>query len=109
MIPVYICDDELPIRRSLEQIVSNQILILDSAEQRTHLQQELKEQGIPTMVYYPKPMHLQGAFAELGYQQGDFPVSESLCERVVSLPMHPYLDEEDIKFVSNAVRAALEK
>ena len=60
------------------------------------------------MVYYPKPMHLQTAFAELGYQKGDFPVSESLCERVVSLPMHPYLDESDIHFVSNAVRAALE-
>lgn len=84
-------------------------LILDSAEQRAYLQQELKEQGIPTMVYYPKPMHLQGAFAALGYQQGDLPVSEALCERVVSLPMHPYLNEEDIKFVSNAVRAALEK
>ena len=83
-------------------------LILDSSSQREHLQKYLKEQGIPTMVYYPKPMHLQTAFAELGYQKGDFPVSESLCERVVSLPMHPYLDESDIHFVSNAVRAALE-
>lgn len=83
-------------------------LILDSSSQREHLQKYLKEQGIPTMVYYPKPMHLQTAFAELGYQKGNFPVSESLCERVVSLPMHPYLDESDIHFVSNAVRAALE-
>lgn len=83
-------------------------LILDSSSQREHLQKYLKEQGIPTMVYYPKPMHLQTAFAELGYQKGDFPVSESLCKRVVSLPMHPYLDESDIHFVSNAVRAALE-
>lgn len=82
-------------------------LILDSKEQRTHLQKELKEQGIPTMVYYPKPMHLQGAFADLGYKKGDFPVAESLCERVLSLPMHPYLNEEDIRFVANAVRAAL--
>lgn len=82
-------------------------LILDSKEQRTHLQEELKEQGIPTMVYYPKPMHLQGAFADLGYKKGDFPVAESLCERVLSLPMHPYLNEEDIRFVANAVKAAL--
>lgn len=82
-------------------------LILDSKEQRTHLQKELKEQGIPTMVYYPKPMHLQGAFADLGYKKGDFPVAESLCERVLSLPMHPYLNEEDIRFVANAVKAAL--
>lgn len=82
-------------------------LILDSKEQRTHLQKELKEQGIPTMVYYPKPMHLQGAFADLGYKKGDFPVAEFLCERVLSLPMHPYLNEEDIRFVANAVKAAL--
>lgn len=82
-------------------------LILDSKEQRTHLQKELKEQGIPTMVYYPKPMHLQGAFADLGYKKGDFPVAESRCERVLSLPMHPYLNEEDIRFVANAVKAAL--
>lgn len=82
-------------------------LILDSKEQRTHLQKELKEQGIPTMVYYPKPMHLQGAFADLGYKKGDFPVAESLCERVLSLPMHPYLNEEDIRFVANAVKAEL--
>lgn len=82
-------------------------LILDSKEQRTHLQKELKEQRIPTMVYYPKPMHLQGAFADLGYKKGDFPVAESLCERVLSLPMHPYLNEEDIRFVANAVKAAL--
>ena len=71
------------------------------------LQKELKEQGIPTMVYYPKPMHLQGAFADLGYKKGNFPVAESLCERVLSLPMHPYLNEEDIRFVANAVKAAL--
>ena len=49
-------------------------LILDSSSQREHLQKYLKEQGIPTMVYYPKPMHLQTAFAELGYQKGDFQV-----------------------------------
>lgn len=82
-------------------------LILDSKEQRTHLQKELKEQGIPTMVYYPKPMHLQGAFADLGYKKGDFPVAESLCDKVLSLPMHPYLNEEDIRFVANAIKAAL--
>lgn len=82
-------------------------LILDSPEQREQLQKTLKEQGIPTMVYYPKPMHLQGAFADLGYREGDFPVSEELCKRVVSLPMHPYLSEEDIRFVANAVKAAL--
>ncbi len=84
-------------------------LILESSEQRDQLQRALKEQGIPTMIYYPKPMHLQAAFADLGYQKGDFPVAERLCAQVLSLPMHPYLEEEDIRFVCNAIRSALER
>ncbi len=83
------------------------ILLKDEA-QRQKVQHALKEQGIPTMVYYPKPMHLQGAFDQLE-QPVACPVTESLCQRVVSLPMHPYLSEEDIRFVSNAVKAALEE
>ena len=83
------------------------ILLKDEA-QRQKVQHALKEQGIPTMVYYPKPMHLQGAFDQLE-QPVACPVPESLCQRVVSLPMHPYLSEEDIRFVSNAVKAALEE
>ena len=84
-------------------------LILESSEQCDQLQRALKEQGIPTMIYYPKPMHLQAAFADLGYQKGDFPVAERLCAQVLSLPMHPYLEEEDIRFVCNAIRSALER
>lgn len=84
-------------------------IILESREQRDRVQHALKEQGIPTMIYYPKPMHLQGAFEQLGGREGDFPVSERLCGQVLSLPLHPYLAEEDIKFVSNAIRSALER
>ncbi|MFY9942087.1 MAG: DegT/DnrJ/EryC1/StrS family aminotransferase, partial [Desulfobacterales bacterium] len=46
---------------------------------------------IPTAIYYPKPLHLQAAFGVLGYQAGDFPVSEGCAARIFSLPMHPYL------------------
>lgn len=83
-------------------------ILLEDEAQRQKVQHALKEQGIPTMVYYPKPMHLQGAFDPLE-QPVACPVTESLCQRVVSLPMHPYLSEEDIRFVSNAVKAALEE
>ena len=62
--------------------------------QRTDLQNKLKEADIPTAIYYPKPLHLQSAFSELGYRKGDFPISEEICERIFSLPMHPYLTEE---------------
>ena len=55
----------------------------------------LKENGIPTAIYYPTPLHLQAAFAELGYRKGDFPISETVADRVFSIPMHPYLQAED--------------
>ena len=85
---------------------------------RDALQAALKEQGIPSMVYYPKPMHLQTAFADphvgLRPPQDDSlsfraeprnlcPVATSLCSRVLSLPMHPYITEEDLQNVSTAV------
>ncbi len=63
--------------------------------QRTDLQNKLKEADIPTAIYYPKPLHLQSAFADLGYRKGDFPISEEISRRIFSLPMHPYLQEED--------------
>ena len=64
------------------------------ARDKTHratLQEALKHRGVPTAIYYPKPLHLQQAFAILGYQKGRFPCHESLSERIFSLPMHPYL------------------
>lgn len=62
---------------------------------RDALQAKLKEQGIPTMVYYPKPMHLQKAFEGTDSARADCPVTERLCETVLSLPMHPYLSKNE--------------
>ena len=62
---------------------------------RELLLQKLQEAQIPTAIYYPLPLHLQRAFAHLGYKQGDFPVSESASQRIFSLPMHPYLGQAD--------------
>jgi UDP-2-acetamido-2-deoxy-ribo-hexuluronate aminotransferase len=70
------------------------ILVRDSAE-RSDLMAKLKEAGIPTAIYYPKPLHRQTAFAGLGYREGDFPVSEDCARRIFSLPMHPYLAAGD--------------
>ena len=72
------------------------ILAKDEAH-RSELQDRLKQSGIPTAIYYPKPLHLQTAFASLGYRPGDFPHSEDYAQRIFSLPMHPYLtkDEQD--------------
>lgn len=62
---------------------------------RSLLQKKLQDNKIPTAVYYPRPLHLQKAFASLGYKTGDFPVSEDTAGRIFSLPMHPYLSEQD--------------
>ena len=62
---------------------------------RSELQTKLKEAGIPTAIYYPKPLHLQQAFQNLGYKEGHFPMSEDCSRRIFSLPMHPYLKSEE--------------
>ena len=84
-------------------------LRLRDKEQRDNLQAALKAAGIPSMVYYPKPMHLQTAFASVipGLTGNLCPVATSLCNRVLSLPMHPYLTEEQIDTVCNAIHNAL--
>jgi dTDP-4-amino-4,6-dideoxygalactose transaminase len=81
------------------------VMAKDNSE-RARLQNQLKEAGIPTMVYYPTPLHLQTAFKGLGYQKGDFPVAEAACERIFSLPMHPYLKDEDIERIVEIIKAA---
>lgn len=67
---------------------------------REELQVKLKENGIPTAVHYPMPLHLQECFEYLGYNEGDFPISEHVSKEILSLPMNPYLTEEEIKYIS---------
>lgn len=77
---------------------------LENREQRDGLQSYLKENGIPSMVYYPNPMHKQTAYKDLGYKDGDFPVTEKLCATVLSLPLHPYITEKEIEIVVNNIK-----
>lgn len=71
------------------------------SDRRDALQQKLKEYGIPTAVYYSLPLHLQGAFAHLGYNPGAFPISERTSQQIFSLPMHPYLSKADQETIVN--------
>ena len=68
------------------------IMVKDAAT-RQALQEKMKQAAIPSAIYYPLPLHLQGAFSYLGYKASDFPTSEDCAQRIFSLPMHPYLDE----------------
>lgn len=81
--------------------------VLPEGVNRSELQAALKENGIPTMVYYPKPMHLQGAFVGTDSAETDCDVTEMLTGSVLSLPMHPYLTEEDVKEVADAIKEYL--
>lgn len=76
---------------------------LSGKEERDRLQAHLKENGIPSMVYYPKGMHSQTAFASISDGCDGFPATEKLCETVLSLPMHPYMTVEEVELVCRAI------
>jgi dTDP-4-amino-4,6-dideoxygalactose transaminase len=78
---------------------------LESEEQRTKVMAKMKDAGIPTMVYYPRPMHGQTAYKDM--ECTEYPVTVNSCNCVMSLPMHPYLTEEIIDTVCNALIEAL--
>jgi UDP-2-acetamido-2-deoxy-ribo-hexuluronate aminotransferase len=78
-------------------------------DNRDVLQKELSAKNIPTAVYYPKPLHLQTAYADLGHNTGDFPVAENVSGKILSLPMHPYLDEETLNIIVNRLEKILSK
>jgi UDP-2-acetamido-2-deoxy-ribo-hexuluronate aminotransferase len=69
------------------------------SDRRDELIKTLKSKEIPTAIYYPKPLHLQEAFRQLGYVRGDFPLSEKTADTILSLPMHPYLKAADQDYI----------
>ena len=75
--------------------------------ERQQLQEQLTAVGIQTGIHYPIPCHLQPAYRYLGYQQGDFPNAEILCEEIVSLPMYPGISEEQIAIVVEQITAII--
>lgn len=78
-------------------------------QKRDELQAYLKEQGVETMVYYPKPLHLQPVFAELGYREGDLPETEKATQEAISLPMFPELKTEQQQYVVEKIREFYQK
>ena len=72
---------------------------------RDTVKNKLQEQGIPTAIYYPKCLHEQPVFASEDRQSGVFPVSEMVSGEVLSLPMHPFLNDEDQDSIVNAIKS----
>lgn len=79
-------------------------ILLESEEERNHLQDTLISKGIPTMIYYPTPMHKQTIYKDYDYNLNDLSVCEDISKRCLSLPMHPYLDEESVAQVCNHIK-----
>nr|MCU0410352.1 DegT/DnrJ/EryC1/StrS family aminotransferase [Bacteroidales bacterium] len=72
---------------------------------RNSLRECLENEGIPSMVYYPVPLHMQKAYAHLGYMPADFPVTNDLCDQVLSLPMHTEMDSEQLNYITDCIRS----
>lgn len=71
---------------------------------RDALKAHLQAKGIPAMIYYPKPLHLQPAYIRSEYSPGSFPNAERLAQEVLSLPMHPFLSEDQIAYITEAIK-----
>lgn len=74
------------------------------SDKRDKIFAKLKENNITTIIHYPIPIHLQKAYAELGYRKGDFPVSEKTAREIISLPMYPHLKEAQIKYIAKIIK-----
>ena len=72
-------------------------------ENREKLKEDLNKLGVPTAIFYPTPIHLSTAYSHLGYKTGDFPVSEDVSKKIISLPMHPFLEKEQILKITDSV------
>jgi dTDP-4-amino-4,6-dideoxygalactose transaminase len=92
-----------PVRAKNTTHVFHQYTLQLSGVDRNALREFLASKEIPAMVYYPIPLHMQKAYANPRYKEGDFPVTEKLCSSVISLPMHTELDEELLKYITEAV------
>ncbi|MCQ2606772.1 MAG: DegT/DnrJ/EryC1/StrS family aminotransferase [Bacteroidales bacterium] len=94
----------IPARNPKSSHVFHQYTIkLHASIDRNKLQANLKEKGIPVMIYYPIPLHLQKAYTNDRYKKGDFPNAEHLSQCVLSLPMHTELDKEQLTYITQTV------
>lgn len=91
---------QVPARTEYSSHVFHQYTLKLTGVNRDAVKTKLAERGIPSMVYYPKPMHIQPAYRDARFVQGMFPVSEQLCEQVLSLPIHTEMDEEQMQFIA---------
>ncbi len=95
----------IPVRNPRSTHIFHQYTLTISGGRRNNLRECLEEEGIPSMIYYPVPVHTQKAYLSLGYPADAFPVTSRLSESVISLPMHTELDEEQLAYITGCIRS----
>lgn len=98
-----------PVRSTHSTHVFHQYTLVTSGIDRNALVEHMAQHQIPAMIYYPVPLHMQKAYLDPRYKHGDFPVTEHLCQHVVSLPMHTELDEDQLKHITETFLAFVNK
>ncbi len=98
------CDKlKTPVTTAFSTHVFHQYTLQTDGIERDELQKYLASKDIPAMIYYPVPLHMQKAYLDPRYKEGDFPVTEKLCKTVISLPMHTELTDEQLKYIADGV------
>lgn len=98
-----------PVRVKYSTHIFHQYTLIIKEGKRDGLKNHLQSKEIPSMIYYPIPLHLQKAYAEFGFNKDNFPVTDSLCTKVLSLPMHTELDNEQLDYITYHVKDFFEK
>lgn len=94
-----------PERASFTTHIFHQYTLKIDGARRNDLRECLENEGIPSMIYYPVPLHMQKAYLHLGYSPGDFPVTTRLSDMVLSLPMHTEMDDEQLAYITGCIRS----
>jgi dTDP-4-amino-4,6-dideoxygalactose transaminase len=92
-----------PVRSRSSSHVFHQYTLVTNDVDRNKLVEFLNSKSVPAMIYYPVPLHMQKAYLDPRYKEGDFPITETLCKKVFSLPMHTELDEEQLQYITSSV------
>lgn len=97
-----------PVRAKNSTHVFHQYTLLLKSGNRDEVRKKLESKGIPSMIYYPIPLHQQKAYRDGRYQDGAFPVTEKLCKSVLSLPIHTEFEKQDLEFIVESFISAIQ-
>jgi dTDP-4-amino-4,6-dideoxygalactose transaminase len=99
---------QIPVRAANSTHVFHQYTLKLSNIDRNEVRKKLEEKGIPSMIYYPIPLHMQNAYKDDRYTEGAFPITEKLCKSVLSLPIHTEFEEDQLKHIADSLRQIVE-